>query len=379
MWTIAVVTGGRADYGLLRPLLQALTTAADMQLQLVVTGYHLSPSHGETWRAILEDGFAIAAKVECQLASDSTVGMSKSLGLGVIGCTDALDRLRPDAVVVLGDRYEILAAAQAALLLNIPIVHIHGGELTQGAIDDSIRHAISKMASLHFVATEDYRRRLEQMGETNCRIVHTGALAVDNVVQVRRMSLATLNERFGCALSPGFILVTLHPETASSCSVDALCAALCPALLLHRDRTVLITGSNADAGGLRIDHLLKHFASQHEGMYWRPALGVEGYVSAAALAGAVLGNSSSGLLEVPLLGTPVVNIGDRQKGRFKPACVQTVAVESDQITLALTHALTSAPHEPSRDFGAPGVAQRMLSALQIALAGGLDKLPFVDR
>lgn len=379
MHKVAVVTGGRADYGLLTPLLKAIDESAALRLQLVVTGYHLSAAHGETWRQIEADGFAIAARVESQLASDSRLGMVKSLGLGVLGFSDTLTSLSPDALVLLGDRYEVLAAAQAALLLNIPIIHLHGGELTQGAVDDVIRHTISKMAALHLVATETYRQRLLQMGEAESTVVLTGPTAVDKVAQLQAWSLSELNQQFGLALKPGFILVTLHPETVGGGDPARLADMLCEALTDFVGRSVLITGSNADAGGGQIDARLKAWAQDHPACWHRPALGWQGYLSAAALAGVVVGNSSSGMLEVPILGTPVVNLGCRQQGRHVPAGVWQAEAEPEAIKQAVWSALQIGHQNPCKDFGEPGVAKRMVDIICLALDRGLYKLPFVDR
>ena len=382
MHKVAVVTGGRADYGLLRPLLWAIEADDSLALMLIVTGYHLSAQHGETWRQIEADGFAIAAKVTSQQPGDSHLAMARSLGQGVLGMSEALHELAPDAVVVLGDRYEILAAAEAALLLNIPLIHIHGGELTLGAIDDAIRHAISKMASLHFVSTEEHRRRLLQMGEDERRVFNTGALAVDNVAQVKLLCVEEFNARFGTRLKPGFLLVTLHPETRGCASAEWLATCMCRLLEPHLARGIVITGSNADAGGACIDAILRDFAARHDGVWHFAALGLQGYLSAVAAASVVVGNSSSGLIEVPILGTPTLDIGTRQSGRYAPASVIQVAAEPDAMAAALSGLLQCPRADTGRgqhEYGAPGVAGRMLEYLKAALSEGLQKLPFVDR
>ena len=382
MRKVAVVTGGRADYGLLRPLLRAIAADDELTLQVIVTGYHLSAHHGLTWQQIEIDGFTIDARVMCQQPGDSRLDMARSLGLGVSGMADALDRLQPDAVVVLGDRYEILAAAQTALLLDIPLVHIHGGELSQGAVDDAIRHAISKMAALHFCSTASHRRRLLQLGEDERRVFNTGALAVDNVASIPLWPLAEFNQRFGTRLQAGFLLVTLHPETAGGYPPEQLAQLLCQGLQPYRERGILVTGSNADAGGATIDRILQQFAAEHDQSWHFPALGLQGYLSAAALAAVVVGNSSSGLIEVPILGTPTLNIGIRQQGRYAPASVMTVEAQPAAITEAL-HLLLQTPRSGAclHEYGMPGVAGRMLEHLKCALAAGtaLHKLPFVDR
>ncbi len=382
MHKVAVVTGGRADYGLLRPLLDAIAADNELMLQLVVTGYHLSAHHGLTWQQIEKDGFIIDARVASQQAGDSRLDMARSLGIGVVGMAEALARLSPDAVVVLGDRYEILAAAQAALLLDRPLVHIHGGELTHGAVDDAIRHAISKMAALHFCSTASHRRRLLQLGEDERRVFNTGALAVDNVASIPLWSLAEFNQRFGTRLQPGFLLVTLHPETLGGHPPEQLAQLLCQGLQAYRERGILITGSNADAGGATIDRLLQQFAAGHGQVWHFPALGLQGYLSAVAQAAVVVGNSSSGLIEVPILGTPTLNIGIRQQGRYAPASVITVAADAEVIAQALQGVLQTPRTGPCQhEYGSPGVAGRMLEHLKRAMSAetALHKLPFVDR
>lgn len=380
MHKVAVVTGGRADYGLLTPLLKAIDECAMLQLQLVVTGYHLSAAHGETWRQIEADGFAIAATVTSQQSGDSHLAMARSLGQGVLGMSETLHDLAPDAVVVLGDRYEILAAAEAALLLSIPLIHIHGGELTQGAIDDAIRHAISKMASLHFVSTEEHRRRLLQMGEDERRVFNTGALAVDNVAQVELLSVEDFNARFGTHLKPGFLLVTLHPETATDLEPEQFAKDVCLTLQPYIARGILITKSNADAGGGAINRVMAEFSQAYETVWHFNALGLQGYLSAVSHAAVVIGNSSSGLIEVPVIGTPTLDIGERQKSRFAPPSVTHCQANVEDISQALKQIIDNPPPgNPASCYGQPGVAVRMVRLISLALSKRLVKSPFVDR
>jgi UDP-N-acetylglucosamine 2-epimerase (non-hydrolysing) len=329
---------------------------------------HLSPEFGNTWQAIVDDGFTIDAKVEMLLSSDSRVGIAKSMGLGTIGMADALERLAPDALVILGDRFEALAAAQAALVMNIPIVHLHGGEVTEGAYDDAIRHAITKMASLHCVAAEPYRRRVIQMGEAPARVLDVGALGLDHLTRSPRMSRQALAESLAFSLDAPYLLVTYHPVTVADEPPVESFQALLDALERWPDHKVILTYPNADNGGRAIIPLLEACAArQPERVLAIPSLGFKRYLSAVAEADAVIGNSSSGLIEVPSFGVPTLNIGQRQGGRLAADSVLHCAAEVDAIDAGLHEALSPAFRERCRHtrnpYGQGNAAQQIVDAL----------------
>jgi len=330
---IAVVTGSRADYGLLRGMLGELRGMDEVDLRLIVCGMHLVAKFGETWRAVEADGFPIAAKIDMQLTDDRAETVARGTGIGVTGFSEALATIAPDLLVVLGDRFEILAAAVAATLLNVPIAHIHGGEVTAGAFDDAIRHAITKMACLHFVAAEPYRRRVIQMGE-NPQFV--GAPGLDEAATAPVLDRPALFRALGLGNPSQFLLVTLHPTTARPEADAATVAALLGALASIGDRAIIFTGVNADPGHGAIDDAIRAFVAAHEGRaHLFASLGSERYWAALRLADAVVGNSSSGILEAPAVGTPSVNIGDRQLGRLRAATILDCPAESGAVLAAL--------------------------------------------
>ncbi|MEJ5864138.1 UDP-N-acetylglucosamine 2-epimerase [Pseudomonas farsensis] len=338
--TIAVFTGTRAEYGLLYWLMKEIKASEDLVLQVVVSGMHLSPEFGETWRMIEADGFEIDAKVEMLLSSDTDIGVVKSMGLGLLGFADALGRLRPDCLVVLGDRFEALAITQAALVMRIPVAHLHGGEITEGAYDDAMRHAISKMADIHLVAAEPYRQRVIQLGEAPQRVFNVGAIGLDHVRRTARMGIEALRESLSFNLQQPFILVTYHPVTMADEGPIESFTALLEALDAFPEYQVILTYPNADNGGRAIIPLLEAYAQrQPMRVLAVPSLGFKRYLSVVALAAAVLGNSSSGIIEVPSFGVPTVNIGVRQKGRLAAQSVLHCVPERAAIKAALGRAL----------------------------------------
>lgn len=338
---VAVFTGTRAEYGLLYWLMAEIRQDPALELQIIVGGMHLSPEFGETWRLLDSDGFGIDAKVEMLLSSDTPVGVAKSIGLGTIGFADALDRLRPDVLVVLGDRFEALSIAQVALVMRIPIAHLHGGELTEGAYDDGIRHALTKMAYLHFVAAWKYQARVIQMGEAPERVFNVGAVGLDHLKRTPLMSLEELRESLGFALRQPFLLMTYHPVTMADEDPEQSFLAIIEALDRFPDYQVIITYPNADNGGRVIIPLLEAFASKHPNRVLAiPSLGFRRYLSVVSLAAAVVGNSSSGIIEVPSFGVPTVNIGVRQAGRLCADSILHCAATSEAVTQALTDVLT---------------------------------------
>jgi UDP-N-acetylglucosamine 2-epimerase (non-hydrolysing)/GDP/UDP-N,N'-diacetylbacillosamine 2-epimerase (hydrolysing) len=338
---ICVVTGSRADYGLLFWLMKAIEGDRDLELQVAATGMHLSPEFGLTSREIEADGFRIAAKVEMLLSADTPVAIAKSLGLGVIGFADAFARLAPDVVVVLGDRFEILAAAQAALVARIPIAHIHGGEVSEHAIDESIRHAITKMAQWHFVAAEPYRKRVVQMGEAPERVFTSGAPGLDHLAKTEWLTRSDLEKKLGMRLGTPLLVVTYHPATLSTLAPEAAMAELLGALEEFSQATIVFTHPNADAGGRVLIRQIEDFAAAHAGRAKAfVSLGQRTYLSLVREADVVLGNSSSGLTEAPALRKATVNVGERQKGRLKATSVIDAAERRADIARALRQALS---------------------------------------
>ena len=338
---ICVVTGGRPDYGLLRWLMEDIRGDARLALQVAVTGMHLAPEFGLTVREIEADGFAVDARVEVQLTGDTPVSIAKSVGFGVSGFADALQRLRPDLLVVLGDRFEILAAVQAAMLARIPIAHIHGGELTEGAVDDAIRHAVTKMSHLHFAAAEPYRRRIIQMGEAPDRVFTVGAPGVDNVKRVAPLDRRAFEAAIGMELRTPVFLVTYHPVTLGDAAETDGADALLASLDCFDESRIIFTRPNADAGGRAIAVTIDHYVAARPGRsVVFASLGQQRYLSALAHVDVVIGNSSSGLIEAPAAGVPTVNIGDRQKGRLRSPSVIDCAPDPAAITKAIRQALT---------------------------------------
>ncbi len=380
---ICVVTGTRAEYGLLCRLMQEIQSDGRMELQIIATGAHLSPEFGMTYREIENAGFVINEKVEMLLSSDTPVGVTKSMGLALVGFADAFARLMPDIVVVLGDRYEILAAAEAAMVANIPIAHIHGGEITAGAIDDSMRHAITKMAQLHFVAAPEYRKRVLQLGENPAHVYEVGAVGIDNIVGMALMPLRELEESLQFPLGDKFFLVTYHPVTIEAARQTDALQNLFDALDLFPDYRILITKSNSDAGGREINRRLDEYtAARKERAACYASLGQLRYLSAMKYASAVVGNSSSGLLEAPVLKKPTVNIGSRQQGRLRSPSVIDCAEGKDAIAEALRKAVSAEFRRGLDNMAIPyadgKIARRIKDVLRDVELEGLFQKRFFD-
>lgn len=331
---ICVVTGSRAEYGLLRRLMQGIADAPELTLQVVATGMHLSSQFGSTYREIEADGFTIDRKLETLLDSDSSTSVAKAMGLGIMGLGDALDQLRPHVIVLLGDRFEIFSAAAAALVLRIPIAHIHGGESTEGAFDEAIRHSITKMSHLHFVAAEAYRRRVIQLGEPPERVFLVGGLGVDAISHVKVMGRPALEADLNFKFAARNLLVTFHPVTLDSGSSQQM-RELLAALDALKDTGLIFTMPNADPEGKALHRLVVNFAATHPNARVYESLGQLRYLSCIRQVDAVVGNSSSGLTEVPSFAKATINIGDRQKGRLRAASVIDCAPERHAIGAAL--------------------------------------------
>lgn len=338
---LCVVTGSRAEYGLFFPLMTAIRKQRGLQLQIIATGMHLSPEFGLTFQQIEKDGFSIDEKVEMLLSADTDTGTIKSVGVGLIGLADSFQRLRPDWVILLGDRFETFAAASAAHLLKIPIAHLHGGELTEGATDDAMRHAISKMSYLHFTSTEAYRRRVIQLGEHPKRVFNAGAIGLDNIQGLKLYSKSKLEKELDFSINEKTILVTFHPVTLENNTATQQFGALLHALDKNPDLRIVFTLPNADANGRAIIKMIEAYTNVNPGRTKAfPSLGQLRYLSALQYVAAVVGNSSSGIVEVPSFKIPTVNIGDRQTGRIKAASVIDAKPTAKSILQALQQAFS---------------------------------------
>jgi len=382
--TIAVVTGSRADYGLQYWLIDAIQRDPELTLQLIVTGSHLSEQFGRTVDQIRSDAVPIAAEVPMIAADDSDWAMARSTGDGVIGIADALKRLDPDIIVMPGDRFEILAAASAAMLMGVPIAHLHGGEVTEGAVDESIRHAVSKMASIHFVSAEPYRARLMRMGEDPGRVHVVGAPGLDHFTRTRLPARQEMLQSVGLDPAKPFLLVTYHPATRGDAVPFDAVQQLTQALDRFPDYQLLITKANADAGGRTINESLERYASRAGSRVALVAsLGTPRYLSAVTHAAALVGNSSSALIEAPAVGTPTVNIGPRQQGRLRAASVidcaeDTYAIVDDDVA-ALAPDFRARASDTEPPYGRPGdAAGKMMSVLRSVDLDALRVKRFFD-
>jgi UDP-N-acetylglucosamine 2-epimerase (non-hydrolysing) len=354
---------------LLLPLIEAIRTDPELSLRLVVTGSHLSARFGATATAIEADGLVIDGRVDMGLNGDSPVEIARSMARGLAGMAEALERLGPDLVVVLGDRYEILAAAQAAMLLRLPIAHIHGGEASEGAMDEAIRHALTKLSHLHFAAAEPYRRRIIQMGEHPDRVFTVGAMALDVLAALAPMPRAELERRLELPGGAPFFLVTYHPATLESGDPGRAVAALAAALDSFTDHQVVVTGVNADPGHDAVARAINDWRRRRpDRVRTAASLGMTLYAAAMQGAVAVVGNSSSGIVEAPFFGTPTVNLGNRQQGRLRAASVIDCAETEPAIRAALEKAMDPAFRadcaKAPYPFGVPGAAGRIVAVLK---------------
>jgi UDP-hydrolysing UDP-N-acetyl-D-glucosamine 2-epimerase len=365
---IAIVTGSRADYGHLRGVLRLLRVAPAAELKLLVTGMHLSAAFGSTWREIEADGFPVDSRIDLEVGGDAPLDVARSVGRGVAGFGGVLSESLPDVLVLFGDRYEMLAAASAGMLLNIPIAHIHGGEVTVGAFDDAIRHAITKMALVHFVAAEPYRQRVIQLGEHPDRVFNVGAPGLDQLFECDLIDRSAVARELGIPADRGFLLVTLHPTTARPDSDGVAVRALLEALDRVPDRSIVFTGVNSDPGHSVIGAAVRDFVDRSGGRARLfVSLGSCRYVSALRHADAVVGNSSSGLIEAPALGTPTVNVGDRQAGRLRAASVVDCEPTSEDVAAALERVLAPDFREQTQNvlppYGRGGASAKIAEIL----------------
>lgn len=382
MRKICVVTGSRAEYGLLKGLMRLIDQSPDLQLQVIASNMHLSPEYGLTYREIEKDGFSIDKKVEMLLSSDTPNATAKSVGIGTIGFADAYEDLKPDMVVVLGDRYEIISAVSTALFYKIPVVHLHGGEITEGAYDDCIRHAITKMSHLHFTSTEEYRKRVIQLGENPNRVFNVGALGVENIKKIPLMEKGELEESLGgFSLGDKSLLVTYHPVTLENATAEKQILNLFAALDDFPEYKLIFTFPNSDTDGRVIIERIKEYVQKNSNRSIAfPSLGLKRYLSALRFVCAVVGNSSSGIIEVPSFGIPTLNIGDRQKGRIAATSVVNCGTEKDEILVGLRKILS--PDFSCKDVSNPyegqNTAEEIVKILQAYPLEGLINKEFYN-
>jgi len=368
MKKICIVTATRAEYGLLKPLMHKLQKSDQFELQVVATGAHLSPEFGLTYRFIESDGFQINDKVEMLLSSDTPTGIVKSMGLAQIGFADIFNRLLPDAIIILGDRYEMLSIASAAAIFTIPIIHLHGGEITEGAYDDAIRHAISKLSAIHFTSTEEYRQRLIQMGEQPTHVHNVGAIGLDNIIDLPLMSREELENSLGIVLKKYNYQVTFHPETLSDISSEEQFGILLQAIRQQKDSYFIFTKANADTNGRIINQMIDQFVAENNTISSAySSLGSLRFLSTVKMCDAIVGNSSSGIIEAPSLGTATINIGDRQKGRTQANSVVNCKVDLEEI-LESFQKITDSTFKKSlrrlqNPYGQGGTSDKILQAL----------------
>lgn len=362
---ICIVTGTRAEYGLLSPVMKAISADPGLELQVVATGMHLSPEFGLTYRDIENDGIALDAKVEMLLSSDTPVGITKSIGLGVIGFAEVLERLKPDMMMVLGDRFEILAAVQAALVARVPVAHIAGGDLTEGAFDEAIRHSITKMSHIHFVTNELAAQHVRQLGENPANIHTVGSPGLDVIATLKLLKREELEQELGFRFQEKNLLVTFHPATLDNQQPETQFAELLKALDTFGENTGLIFSyPNADTGGRILMSMIDKFVAIRPYAKAYSSLGQLRYLSTLAVVNAVVGNSSSGLYEAPSFKKPTVNIGDRQKGRLLASSVINCPAVADEITMAIGAALTRDCSAAVNPYGDGRSAQRIVKIIK---------------
>lgn len=383
MKTISVLTATRAEYGLLSPIIKALKKNPEFCVKVVVTGTHLSPEFGLTYKEIEKDGIKIDKKIEILLSADTPSSISKSMGLAMMGFADYFAERKPDALVVLGDRYESLAVCCAAMNERIPIIHLYGGETTEGAIDEAVRHAITKLSYLHLTSTEEYRKRVIQLGESPKRIHTVGAIGIENALNTPILSKEQLEEELDFELDCPYVVVTFHPVTLEETSAEKQCKELLRALDCHPEFKYIVTKANADTNGRVINRLMEEYAIKHNNMRLYDSLGMKKYLSTLKYAVMVLGNSSSGLIEVPSFKIPTINIGDRQRGRLHATSVLDVEPNANKIALAMERVLKTdfqmICQNTVNPYGDGNTSEKVVMAIQRMFLDGIElKKKFYD-
>ncbi|WP_379970591.1 UDP-N-acetylglucosamine 2-epimerase [Ectobacillus sp. sgz5001026] len=373
---ICILTATRAEYGLLKPVIIKLMKVPEFDVHVVVTGAHLSPEFGLTYMEIERDGIPIDEKIEILLSGDTPTAISKSMGLAMIGFADYFSRKQPDMLVVLGDRYETVAVCCVAINQRIPIAHLYGGETTEGAVDESIRHAITKLSYLHFTSTEEYRKRVIQLGEQPDRVFCVGAIGIENIMQEKLLTKAELERSIGFKLDIPYAMITFHPVTLEDNNSAEQFKELLDVCSKHQEMKFLFSKANADAHGRVINQMLDTYVKEHDNAIVFASLGMVRYLSAVKHSAMVMGNSSSGLVEAPSFGVPTINIGDRQKGRLQADsiinCQPVFGEIEESISLALTDEFKNKARNTLNPYGDGNTSGKIVGKIKECLLG--DKI-----
>ncbi|MCL2717262.1 MAG: UDP-N-acetylglucosamine 2-epimerase [Lachnospiraceae bacterium] len=374
MMKICILTATRAEYGLLKPLILALKNEADFAVFVVVTGMHLSPEYGLTYQEIEEDGLEIAEKIPLKMDSDTAEGISQTMASALSSFGTYFMNHKPDMLIVLGDRHETIAVCLAAVNARIPIAHLYGGETTEGAVDEAYRHAITKMSYLHFTSTEAYRNRVIQLGESPGRVFTVGALGIENILSVPLMPFPELEKSLSFQLGEIYAVVTFHPVTLEESTAEEQIGELLKAIESFPEMRFIFTKANADADSKIINQKIDQFVPGRSNCFVTTSLGMRRYLSAVKYSAVVIGNSSSGLIEVPSLGTPTVNIGDRQKGRLQADSIINCPPDADEIILAIKKSLTDEFRKKAKTtvnpYGNGDTAKKIVSVIKEYMALG---------
>ena len=384
MKKLCVVTGTRAEYGLLKPLIDKIDKDVDFQLQLVVTGMHLLPEFGLTYQIIEQDGYVINEKIEILLGTDTPTGITKAMGLALIGFGEAFARLSPDYILILGDRFEMLSVAIAAGISRIPLIHLHGGETTEGVVDEAMRHSITKHALLHFVSTEEYRKRVIQLGEHPERVFNVGAIGVENIKEIPLLSRKELENSIGFNMDGDYAVCTFHPVTLETSTSKQQVSALLSALDRFPNLKVIFTKANADTDGRVVNEVLENYTKQHsERAMLFASLGQVRYLSTLKYCVLVIGNSSSGIIEAPSFHVPTINIGDRQKGRVQAKSVLNCQPMEEDIVSAIAKGLSeefrNGIENSKNPYGEGNTSDKIFRKLKLLAAEGSSiKKQFYD-
>jgi GDP/UDP-N,N'-diacetylbacillosamine 2-epimerase (hydrolysing) len=381
---ISILTATRAEYGLLKPIIAKLNTVEEFDVRIVATGAHLSPEFGLTYQEIEKDGFIIDEKIEILLSADTPSSICKSMGLAMISFADYFEKINPDLLIVLGDRYETLAVATTAMNQRIPIAHLYGGETTEGAIDESIRHAITKLSYLHFTSTDEYRNRVIQLGEHPERVYNVGAIGIENIINEKLLSKEELVNELEISLLKPYTVVTFHPVTLENNSSEKQIESLLEVCKEYKSLSFIFTKANADAEGRIINQLIDKYVKENENITAFTSLGMRRYLSALKYCSMVIGNSSSGLIEAPCFGIPTINIGDRQKGRLQASsvinCEPTQGSIRQAVDLALSEDFVQKAKKTVNPYGNGDTSNKFIEAIkEYLLDGKIDlKKKFYD-
>ncbi|CDG37104.1 UDP-N-acetylglucosamine 2-epimerase [Acetivibrio thermocellus BC1] len=370
---ISVFTATRAEYGLLKPIINKLNKIKEFDVRIVTTGAHLSPEFGLTYKEIEKDGFHIDEKIEILLSADTPSAISKSMGLVLIGFADYFKRINPDLLIVLGDRYETLAVSMAAVNQRIPIAHLYGGESTEGAVDESIRHAITKLSYLHFTSTETYRKRVIQLGEHPDRVFNVGAIGIENILNEKLLSKDELEKELKIDLSKPYAMACFHPVTLEENTSEKHITALLEACKAYKNMNFIFTKTNADTDGRIINRLIDKYAEENDNITAFTSLGTVNYLSVLKHSAMIIGNSSSGLLEAPSFGIPTINIGERQKGRIQATSVINCNPNEEEIKQAIKKALSDSfikqAKETVNPYGDGNTSERIIEVIKEYMLG----------